>query len=96
MTWPILIVATLCAILVAIACLALGVRRLVVVLPAQIAISFIAAAVIARAFSPVDYETIGTCLLAAIAIPATWSMMALILGPPLKRRRARVGARSSP
>ena len=90
MIWPILIVATLSSILVGSICLALGVRKLFVVLPAQFVVAFGTAYAVTAGFTgaPGDPGIIWTCLAAAIAVPATWSVMAAIVGPPLSRRRS--------
>ena len=91
MTWPILIVATLSAILVAIVCFALGVRNLAVILPAQFATSFASTWAITAAYAPapLDDRALWTCLLGATAVPATWFVMNLIVGPLRRRRAAR-------
>ena len=90
MTWPILIIATLSSVLVAIACFALGVRKLAVVLPAQVVVAFAAAYGVTLGFAEeaVEPRAVWTCLGAAVAIPAIWSVLKMIMGNPLERRRS--------
>jgi hypothetical protein len=98
MVWPIMIIATLASILVAVICAAFGIRTLSLVLPAQIAISFLAAYGVSVGFrvDPDDQFMVWSCLAAAVAVPATWAMMAAIVGPLRRRRSAHREARSSP
>jgi hypothetical protein len=98
MLWPILIIATLSSILVGSICLALDVRNLSVVLPVQVGLAFGATYAVTAAFAGAadDPAMIWTCLAAALAVAAIWSVMAAIVGPPLRRRRSArsVGDRS--
>jgi hypothetical protein len=93
MLWPVLIVAAATSVLVAIACFALGLRKLTVIVPAQVALSFgVSYGIAVRWIQDMpsgEAELAWTCLLAALFIPATWVGLRLILGP-LQRRRGKI------
>ena len=102
MIWPILITATLASVLVAVLCAAFGIRRLPIVVSAQVLVAFAVSFGVSVAFTRVwedatagveEPNAIWLSLIAAIAIPATWTVLALILGPPLERRRMRASSR---
>jgi hypothetical protein len=91
MLWPILIVATLSSVLVAIICVALGVRSVFAVVPAQMLVSFGAAYGISAWFSANTDGLVWTCAAAAIAVPAIWTVSAAVF--PAVRERRRLNAR---
>ena len=95
MIWPILIMATLSSVLVAIALSALGIRKLPIVLCTQVFVAFAVSYAVTVGFTeaPKDPRVVWFCLIAAAAIPGTWAVLAVILGPPLQRRRMRASSR---
>ena len=98
MLWPVLIISTATSVLVAIACFAFGLRKLTVIVPAQVAIAFAVAYGTAvgwiQDMPTGEAELAWTCLLAALFVPTLWLGLRLIFGP--LRRSRREGAAESP
>jgi hypothetical protein len=91
MLWPVIIVATATSVLVAIACFALGLRKLTVIVPAQVVLGFgVSYGIAVRWIQDMptgEAELAWTCLLAALFVPTLWLGLRLILGPLERRRR---------
>ena len=98
MVWPVLIVATLLSVFIAIACFAFGLRKLQYIVPTQVIVSFGVTYAVAvqwlHDMQGAEWELAWTCLLAAIFVPAIWLVLRLIIGPLQRQRATAVRARS--
>jgi hypothetical protein len=95
MLWPILVVATISSVLVAIVCIAVGVRSVFIVVPAQMIVSFATTYGISAWFSANTEGLVWTCVAAAVAVPAIWTVAAAVFPSVRDRHRSRNAAPSN-
>ena len=92
MAWMLLVLATACSIGVAVACYALRVRSLAVIVPAQIVVSFLVTYFVAsqgaRETRESDPAILFTSALVALGLPCVWLVLRAVLGPISSRRKA--------
>ena len=91
MPWMLLVVATVSSILAAVACYALRIRSLAVMIPVQVvfsfAVTYFVASQVARESHEADPAILATSVLLALALPSLWLVLRLVLGPISRRRR---------